>query len=226
MKPINSFFGLFAGMLFSLSAAAQATVCDSLSVSSVYIENEVMYLEVYNASNHTIVYPFFTLVMDANDYINIQPPSSVPSFLSVPGDGNNGFTTAVYFASIDPADEVPLNTAFTGTLTITDPNDETFSCALPVSFNYGTLTTSVQDIEAISLSLFPNPVNGVLRVNAAGLTGKFEYYIVEITGRQLLASTTSANNGQLEISTEALPAGSYILSVYANGQVVSMPFQK
>jgi hypothetical protein len=226
MKHIKSFFSLFAGTFFSLTAISQATVCDSLSVSSVNIENEVMYLEVYNASTHFIAYPYFALVMDANDYINIQPPTSVPTFLSVPGDGNNGYTTAVYFASIDPADEVPLNTAFTGTLTITNPNDETFSCSLPVAFTYGSMTTSVADNEAISLSVFPNPANELLVVNATGLTGMLQYTITEVTGRQVISSTMSPMNGRMEIPTVQLAAGHYILSVVSEGKVLTAGFEK
>lgn len=158
--------------------------CDSISIDSVYIEGGVLFLQVYNSSQHVVIYPFFTTILDTNPYIQLDDTTTVPSFLSIPGDGNNGYTTAAYFGTIEPAASVPLNTVFTGTLTITDPNDATFSCSQPFSFTYGDFFTAAKEPDAELLQIFPNPCNGQFRMLLP--TDQAEIIITNALGQEVL----------------------------------------
>jgi hypothetical protein len=48
------------------------TICDSLSVDTVYVDANSFNITVYNSSEHFIVYPFFSILLDANPYFSFN----------------------------------------------------------------------------------------------------------------------------------------------------------
>lgn len=151
------------------------TVCDSLSVDTVYVDANSFNITVYNSSEHFIVYPYFSILLDANPYISFNNNLMVPSFLSTPSDANAGFTSGNYFnINLTPASEVPQNTLFTGMLMIQDPNDSTFLCGLPFSFLYGDQLASLTELTGNQLNIFPNPSTGNVTVFSKDDEGTIE----------------------------------------------------
>jgi hypothetical protein len=143
------------------------TVCDSLSVDTVYVDANSFNITVYNSSEHFIVYPYFSILLDANPYISFNNNLMVPSFLSTPSDANAGFTGGNYFnINLTPASQVPQNTLLTGMLMIQDPNDSTFLCGLPFSFLYGDQLASTSELSGNQFTIFPNLSAGLLTIQS------------------------------------------------------------
>lgn len=135
-------------------------LCDSLTVSEVTIDGGNLLITVYNSSGQTIIYPYFTTTLDDNPYLIMEDTFLVLSLLSVPGDFNNGYTTAFYAGTYAAPETVPMHTEFTGSLIIGDPNDSTFSCTLPFTFFYGTMPTGVLESPVQTFNIYPNPSTG------------------------------------------------------------------
>lgn len=148
----------FTFLAFSHPYQAKAEgLCDSLTVSGVEIIDGNLQITVYNSSGQTIIYPYFTTTLDENPYLIMEDTFIVLSLLSIPGDFNDGYTTAFYSGTYAAPETVPLNTTFTGNLIIGDPNDSTFSCTLPFTFQYGTMPTSILDNKLFTEQVYPNP---------------------------------------------------------------------
>jgi hypothetical protein len=151
--------------LFAQLSIQAQTVCDSLSVDSVIIENNTFQISVYNSSQTFIAYPYFTVDLDENPYIDFIDSLTVPTFLSVPSDANNGFTVGFYSnVTIAGASSVPNNSIFSGNLIIQDPNDSTFYCSLPFSFTYGNQIADLETFDQNSIQLYPNPTSGTFKL--------------------------------------------------------------
>jgi hypothetical protein len=186
-------------LLFSTLKTHAQTTCDSISTDTVYVETNSLYITVYNSSHHFIVYPFFTASLDANPYISLGDTLTVPSFLSVVGDANNGYTTAFYSnVSVVAAASVPYNTLFTGMLRIQDPNDAVFSCSIPFNFRYGNMGASVGELQADLVQLYPNPTKGQFTISLPD--DNAEINVTDILGQSILKilATQKITNLQLE----------------------------
>lgn len=210
MKKIILLFS-FLLLVTSHKLIAQNTICDSISVDSVYIDNNLLVITVYNSSQHFIVYPYFTLSLTSNNYIQLNDSVLVLSYLSSPGDANNGFSTGTYIANIAAANMVPLNTLFTGLLTITNPNDSTFSCSFPFSFLYGTMPTLINENSFSNYSIFPNPATESITISRSTWNQKNNYSIFDQFGK-LVASGVLINN-QNKIDVSQIEAGIYTLQI-------------
>lgn len=183
---------LFTSFLSIFGTVHAQTVCDSLSVDTVIIENNTFQITVYNSSQTFIAYPFFTIDLDENTYIDFIDSLSVPTFLSVPSDAGNGFTSGYYSSvTIANASTVPSNTIFTGHLIIQDPNDSTFYCSLPFSFTYGNQVAGIDYFESEAVDLYTNPTNETFTNPSNGsftIATKEQILltIVDPTGRNIL----------------------------------------
>lgn len=185
---------MFAGapILFS------QTSCDSMFVDTVYVDQQSLQLTVYNSSQHFIVYPFFSVSLDQNPYIQLGDTLIVPSFLSITSDINGGYTPAFFHnATIAPAASIPFQTLFTGTLTIRDPNDSTFSCSQPFSFLFGEMITSSTNAYDEKFQFFPNPTNGKLYISLP--VEHAELIITDSQGKRILHQTVTERAVTLDL---------------------------
>lgn len=206
-----TFLLLLLCSMFVKHSRAQNVFCDSIMVDSVYIDNNMLHLTVYNQSQHFIVYPFFNVQLNPNSYIALTDSTLVLSFLSVPGDANNGYSTANYQANIMAASLVPLNTLFTGTITITDPNDSTFSCTYPYSFLYGTMATSLNEKTNTIATIFPNPAVNLIHIKLQNFNKNNHYYIFDLIGNCIITGIVDKGDESIDISM--LEDGVYTLRV-------------
>ncbi len=213
MKKFILFFCLNF-LLVNTEIDAQNAYCDSIAVDSVFIDNNMLQITVYNSSQHFIVYPYFIINLDANSYIQLNDSVTVLSFLSVMGDANNGYTTASYFGNISAANTVPLNTNFTGTITITDPNDSTFNCTYPFNFVYGTMPTSVKSNDDINLSVYPSPASSLLTIQLSDEMINANYLITDQAGRNIASG--KFNNALNIIDINGIETGIYNLKIISN----------
>lgn len=188
-------------LLITVKLSAQ-TICDSISVDTAYVDANMLYVEVYNSNTHFIAYPFFTAILDANPYIVMSDTLMIPTFLSVPGDGSNGYTQGSFNGTIAQEATVPLNTVFTGILTINDPNDKSFDCSYPFSFTYGTLNTSVNELSTSLLQIFPNPASGEFTLSLT--TDYAEISITDMLGKEVINTQTTQKTMKLHLENNGV----------------------
>ena len=90
-------------------------------------------------------------------------------------------------------------------------------------------STPVADLETnpLSISLFPNPSSDYINVSfKSDQPGQFGYQIIDLSGRVYLSGNELVKQNKSSISIQALPAGSYILSVSNQAVNSSVPFIK
>jgi hypothetical protein len=201
-------FALVLSFIAFIQFGKAQTVCDSLTIDTVYVDANSFNITVYNSSEHFIVYPFFSILLDANPYISFNNNLMVPSFLSTANDANVGFTSGNYFdINLTAASQVPQNTLFTGILMIQDPNDSTFLCGLPFSFLYGDQLAAVAELSENQFSIFPNPSSGFIHINAVDDEGTIS--VIDQFGR--IIRTEKLNTGKASLHLEK--EGSYFIQV-------------
>lgn len=212
----NIILSIFISVLcFGTQIQAQNIYCDSLSVSNVSITGSMLNITVYNESQHFFAYPYFTINLDNNSYIQLNDSVTVLSFLSAVGDANNGFTTAVYIGNIISDSLVPLNTQFTGSIRITDPNDSTFNCVYPFTFVYGTMITALQSNHIQNqIHVFPNPANEVLNINFNFDMVNDDYVLTDQIGSVVASGNFNSKLNTIEI--DRLTSGVYYLKINSN----------
>jgi hypothetical protein len=217
----NILLTIFISLFFiDTQVQAQNAYCDSIYLNSVSIDGNMLNVSVFNTSQLFIAYPFFTINLDSNNYILLNDSVNVLSFLSIVGDANNGYSTASYLGNIIDDSLVPLNTNFTGTIKITDPNDSTFNCVYSFMFVYGTMITSVQSsINVNKAIIYPNPASNRLYINLnTDIVNNF-YNIVDYTGRTITSGHLNDKLNSIDISE--LSSGTYYLKVIANEPIIS-----
>lgn len=196
-------------LLISGISRGQGALCDSITIDSVYIDNNMLHLTVYNSSQHFIAYPFFTVDLNTNSYITLTDSVTVLSYLSIPGDANNGYSTASYSGNIAAANLVPINTVFSGTLTITDPNDSTFNCSYPFSFLYGTMATSLMVKNLTSAFIYPNPATNSIQIYSNKMNINQRFAIFNQLGIEVKSGNIQKEVEGIDISD--LASGIYFL---------------
>lgn len=215
-KTLYLLLALFLAL--QTKSKAQQTLCDSMNIDSVYIDNNMLYITLYNSSHHFIAYPFFTFNIDTNTYIQFNNNVNVLSFLSVPGDANNGFSTASYNGSFAAANTVPLNTNFTGNLVITDPNDSNFNCVFPVNFIYGTMPTQVKNIDQNNYQIYPVPASKILTIVCESNYNS-AFQLIDACGRIIKNGVLNAKITTLDLSD--IEAGIYYVKFDAENPITS-----
>ncbi|MBL0340065.1 MAG: T9SS type A sorting domain-containing protein [Bacteroidetes bacterium] len=193
---------LIAVLLLSSVNSNSQTNCDSISVDTAYVDAFGFYLTAYNSSPHFIVYPFLSVLLDANPYITLTTTPTITSFLSIPGDANNGYTDVFFTATVPAASAVPQSTLFTGILTITDPNDSTFTCSKPISFLYGNLVSSVNELQTGIETIFPNPSNGQFTIVLS--EDYAEIFVTDIIGQKIVEVQTIQKTTTLQLDNNGV----------------------
>jgi hypothetical protein len=196
------FLGIILSIFSQFNVFSQ-TICDSISIENVVLDANSIEIQVYNSSQHTIIYPFFTTTLTDNPYITMADTLQVLSFLSVSGDGNNGFSNALYWnVTFAPASSVPANTVFTGNLVITDPNDSTFSCTKPFSFTYGSAVAATPELGMAKLQVFPNPNEGKWTVISPVSQGNIAIY--DALGKVVFTQAITAESSTFEVKNPGI----------------------
>lgn len=225
----RQFKGLFfaiimSSFLFSGTLRAQ-TVCDSLQIDSVQVQGNMLSIYFSNASQHGIVYPILIVTLNPNPHLTVSSNAAISSYLDIAGGANNGVTQFLpTLTQTTPANLVPLNTVFTGTASMYDPNDSSFFCAFQFSFTYGTLTGNAIEEEGALLTgmnVYPNPVSDNVNVNLSGLNDQH----ANVTITNALGEVVFSESAEVErdkpfsktINTETFAPGVYFLSIDASG---------
>ena len=215
MKNIALLFSII--LVFSVKSNAQ-TICDSITIDYAVLTTNTIDIQVYNSSGYFFVYPIFTVSLDANPFVSLNETIYYPTFLSIASDGNNGYTSSSFLANVTPETAVPVNTLFTGTLTITDPNDGSFICTIPFSFTYGLmLTNGVNELNETNIQLFPNPVKTDLNFTEDKGFSKedAQINIFSMTGELIHSEEFRA-----QINLEKLKSGIYLVKIESkNGTI-------
>ncbi len=87
-----------------------------------------------------------------------------------------------------------------------------------VSESSSTITLSLEDIEGDQLSIYPNPVNNLIKIKIPGIPDDVNYQVYDTNGR-ILAQELVRNTKELEINTQTFQPGLYILKL-SNGKKV------
>lgn len=213
MKKIFTILALSAAL--AGPALRAQSYCDSLTLTNTYVDTQgqTVSFDFHYSGSYMMVYPVLSLVLNPNPYLS--GGNSVNSFIN-PASFNNGNTTlVVYCGNFTPASQVPLNTVFTGTLTITDPNDSNTVCVYAISFTYGTMLTSgiVGMDQFPGLQLFPNPASdlAVLETGGEALAVQPVLEITDLAGRKMHAVAVTSE--RTEIPLTELPAGVYFCTL-------------
>ncbi len=114
-------------------------------------------------------------------------------------------------------------------LGISDTNTLVWTLAEPTVCAVNNFTSTTDNTgEAMSLSIFPNPVAGSeLNVMLDGLEGEMmELQIFDMNGRAVQTIVSEMLNGQTTISLPAMEAGTYFLRVINSGRVTTERFTR
>jgi hypothetical protein len=110
-----------------------------------------------------------------------------------------------------------------------DDNEIEWTMAAPslCEVNSFTTTTDNDDV-SVSLSVFPNPIQGdELNIEVEGMIGEFmQVQVYNINGTQLMSTLMPVSSSTTTIHLPIGPAGTYFLRVVNNGQVVTERFSR
>ncbi len=205
---MKTFFSGCILFLFALQLnAAPNFPCDSIHVDSVAVNQPMQYIQVYlfNLSQQTFVTPHLNGVLAANAYITLSTQDAISAFFDRWNGPNGGITQFHVNGTIPLASSVPTGTIFTGTVTLTDPNNPTALCPFPISFTYGTGPVGIETFiaENFQLKCFPNPATNEIFIGENAVTENRNIQIYNSEGKLLLTS----HSNQINISD--FPAGIY-----------------
>lgn len=188
----------FSGCLLLLAALQLKAVpvfpCDSIRVDSVVVNQPSQYLQVYmfNTSTQTFTTPHLHGTLVANPYITLSSQDAISAFFDRFGGPNGGVTQFHVNGTIPVASSVPTGTVFTGTVTLTDPNNPTAYCDYPISFTYGTGPVGIQAFLATNFQLhcFPNPATDEIFLGENALNNH-QFFIYDAQGNLIFTSTSN-----------------------------------
>ena len=75
------------------------------------------------------------------------------------------------------------------------------------------------DLEANTVSIYPNPVKDLVYINSKDNVEKYE--IIDVTGRVINSGSVKKDGQVSSVSTDSLSAGLYILKLYTDKEVVT-----
>jgi hypothetical protein len=88
------------------------------------------------------------------------------------------------------------------------------------------IPNAVHDVEQTTGKLHPNPCTEYLTVQAAGQVGLNSFFATDINGRKVQLSAVNVNAGAYRVNTDALSAGTYILTFLNEGKAEHIKFSK
>ena len=81
------------------------------------------------------------------------------------------------------------------------------------------VSTGIAELAGSTVSLFPNPTNGVVTVDLADIKGRTELTLSDATGRVVLTTVTS--NERIVLDASTLPNGIYLMTLRNANEVMS-----
>ena len=192
-------FILFPILFFSFSLFASPNFpCDSIRVDSVVVNQPAGYLQVYmfNTSQQTFTMAHLNGTLAANMYITLSSQYAIATLFDRYGGPNGGATQFHVNGTIPLASSVPTGTVFTGTVTLTDPNNANVNCPYPISFTYGTGPVGIENYDAkdFKLNCFPNPATTEIFLEENKLSVNKTFLIYDCTGKIILQSNSNRIN--------------------------------
>lgn len=97
-----------------------------------------------------------------------------------------------------------------------DNNGNKSIVAKSLSLIYTKAVSSVSNTLAGSISIYPNPVNGVLNFSIPSLSGVAEVSIINMVGSTIYSNTLATTSGTIDMS--AVKSGAYIMRIQTNNQ--------
>ncbi|GAB5401258.1 MAG: hypothetical protein Aureis2KO_28430 [Aureisphaera sp.] len=140
-------------------------------------------------------------------------------------DINNGISLATWFFEIDGVEVIPPGTAFTdsaGTTATSLGGVNFFSISANNEYFIDDMiysdqpigTGGIAELDALGVSMYPNPVQNVLNVQAKEAISSIA--IFNVLGQQVYASNVDALSTSIDMSQMA--SGAYFVQVDVNGQ--------
>jgi hypothetical protein len=191
--------------------------CSDLSIDTMYFDTASQEIrgDILNEGSWYVIYPFIKISIDSN--MNLSASNQIDqSYLDTAEGWNNGIT-AFFFTSklLVPFSSIPENTVFTGTITITDPNDTSSFCVLPFQWQMktGSLMASVNKLES-NFKIYPNPLTGShLNISLGGhQIGRVAVYSLE--GALLVEEEGLTLKNEYKINMSTLETGMYIIRIF------------
>ena len=202
---------------YSLRAISADGVVSGLSTKSVVI-NTVPPTVVITTANDSVWGPFVVTITFSKKVTGFTA-----SDIQVTGadfSGTLGSSNDIVFKdTLDPvtvgggSHDVTISIAAG---VCTDLNTAPNSAATPVTVKYIELT-GVEYTPVSSISVYPNPVDGVLNYSITGYSGASEFSIYNLVGGMIYQNTFTNSNGTINMS--AISSGAYILKVNSGGNV-------
>jgi len=134
-------------------------------------------------------------------------------------------TGTMYMTSSDgtsSADELRIVDLSTGNTTLVGPLGDGFGSQIPWAAIPNDGTLSINDLQLINFTLYPNPAQNSITLNAAVPINKVIVY--DILGQKVMKKEPNTLQDQLAI--DSLNNGLYLIRVFINDQTITQRFIK
>lgn len=83
-----------------------------------------------------------------------------------------------------------------------------------------TSSVGIENVSSMNASLYPNPANENVQMNFEGFSGETQLHIFDVSGRLLVQERISEGIQKLNINTQELPTGSYLIRLGSKNERV------
>ena len=83
-----------------------------------------------------------------------------------------------------------------------------------------TSSVGIENVSSLKTSLFPNPANENVQINFEGFSGEIQLHIFDVSGRLLVQKRINEGIQLLNINTQELPTGSYLIRLGSKNERV------
>ncbi len=83
-----------------------------------------------------------------------------------------------------------------------------------------TSSVGIENVSSLKTSLFPNPANENVQMNFEGFSGEIQLHIFDVSGRLLVQKRINEGIQLLNINTQELPTGSYLIRLGSKNERV------
>jgi len=123
------------------------------------------------------------------------------------------------------------------TVNVISPNDKEIKADLWENWSNGTgldamleimesnfpTTSSVDAVESIDISVFPNPFGEALNIDLTNFKGELtSLELINVMGQVVISNPIDASNNNITVDVAALPTGMYVLNLINADEVVGM----
>ncbi len=200
--------------LITVDCAANASIVMLLNVKNVSNQTKNVMVKKYvlqNLVGSTITFCFGICV----DETTMISPYSLPLAAGATTSYKDGNEFTVDFEGNNH-----VGTALVA-YTVFNENDVNDSIMVKVQFNSGNTGINDNENKSVSLNFYPNPAKNNIHVSSKDLVNGDVIEIRSITGKTLITSNgINEKSGYININTEILNPGIYMISVVRNSQII------